>query len=279
MRGRAGPRSTPRCARDRGRRCRPATSPCSARPTAATANGPNVRSAHGHCSSHLWRQERAHRPAPRRRFGSGSVPSGRIGHKAVAVGKCFFAPTRLGASYGVRFCFRPIADVPEMEQHPPMVPALLLLLLASSTTSAHRRPVVPETAQAWLGFSGATLAIRSVDDPRRRGTAHRRLILTLPSGARRTLPLQDGGGYAGNNSLSLYHVGQDEFFLISERDCVAIDPIRGVLRQCARVGACARRRTYLGRFGWMNGFDPPRGAFGYRFRFLPAYDALPNGGC
>jgi hypothetical protein len=155
-----------------------------------------------------------------------------------------------------------------------MIPALLLLLAVPSNASKSWRPVAPETAQAWLGVSGAILSIRSVDDPRRRGTAHRRLILTLPSGARRTLPLQDGGGYAGNSELNLYHVKQHDFFLISERDCIEIDPIRGALHQCGRVSACRRQRTYVGRFGWMNGFDPPRGAFSYRFRYLPAYDAL-----
>lgn len=93
------------------------------------------------------------------------------------------------------------------------------------------------------------------------------------------MKLQDGGGYARNNSLNLYHWDQDSFLLVSERDCVAVDPIRGALNQCRRTAACARSRTYLGRFDWMNGFDPPHGRFGFRWRFLPAYDAVENGGC
>lgn len=30
---------------------------------------------------------------------------------------------------------------------------------------------------------------------------------------------------------------------------------------------------YVGRFDWMNAFDPPSGAFRFDWRFLPAEDA------
>ena len=137
----------------------------------------------------------------------------------------------------------------------------------------------PELASASLGFSGATLSVRSVDDPRRRGTAQRKVTLTLPSGNTRSMELHDGGGLVRNNSLNLYHVDQDNFLLVSERDCVAVDPIKGSLNQCHRTTACVPSRMYIGRFDWMNGFDPPHGRFGFKWRFLPAYDALENGGC
>jgi hypothetical protein len=137
----------------------------------------------------------------------------------------------------------------------------------------------PEVASASLGFSGASVSVTSLDNPGRRGTAHRRLALTLPSGKTRSVELHDGGGLARNYSLSLYHIGQDKFLLVSERDCVAVDPIKGWLNMCRKDDACALSRTYVGRFDWMNGFDPPHGRFGLKWRFLPAYDALESGGC
>ena len=148
-----------------------------------------------------------------------------------------------------------------------MIAAALLLAMA------------PQVASASLGFSGATLAVRSVYVPRRPGTAHRRLTLTLPSGNSRTMELQDGGGFARNNSLNLYHGDQDRFLLVSERDCVVIDPFKGALKQCRRTAACLPSRIYVGRFDWMNGYDPPHGRFGLKWRFLPAYDAVEGGGC
>ena len=161
-----------------------------------------------------------------------------------------------------------------------MAPLLLLLAFAPAPPAlAHWRPVPPETATAWLGKSGATLSIRSVDDPKRPGTARRVLTLTTAAGTLFRLPLRDGGGYAGNNGLNLYHQSQDQFLLVSERDCVEIDPIRPRVHLCQARQACPRHRTYLGRFDWMNGFDPPRGAFRFAFRFLPAYDASEGNGC
>lgn len=134
-------------------------------------------------------------------------------------------------------------------------------------------------ASSSLGFSGATLSVKSVDDPTRPGTAHRKLTLMLPSGQVQTVDLQDGGGHADNNGLNLYHREQDQFLLVSERDCVEVDPIKGALNRCRKNTACSPSRIYLGRFDWMNGFDQPEGRFALRWRFLPAYDAEENGGC
>ena len=93
------------------------------------------------------------------------------------------------------------------------------------------------------------------------------------------MALQDGGGVVQNQSLNLYHIDQDRFLLVSSRDCVEIDPIKSQLAVCARKQVCRQKHDYVGRFGWMNGFDPPRGRFGYAFRFLPAYDAGADEGC
>ena len=93
------------------------------------------------------------------------------------------------------------------------------------------------------------------------------------------MELQDGGGLARNNALNLYHSGQDRFLVVSERDCLTVDPIKGTLNQCRKASACAPTRAFVGRFDWMNGFDPPHGRFGLRWRFLPAYDAVESSGC
>jgi hypothetical protein len=104
-------------------------------------------------------------------------------------------------------------------------------------------------------------------------------LLSLPSGKKQSVGLQDGGGGAGNQSLNLYHQEQDRFLLVSERDCTAIDPIKGTLAQCRKRVVCPKPRTYVGRFDWMNGYDPPRGRFGLKWRFLPTYDAAESRGC
>jgi hypothetical protein len=105
------------------------------------------------------------------------------------------------------------------------------------------------------------------------------LSLRLPSGKVRKIALQDGGGAAQNQSLNLYHREQDRFLLVSERDCIAIDPVKGTVGKCRKTIVCSEARTYVGRFDWMNGYDPPNGRFGLRWRFLPAYDAMESGGC
>jgi len=169
-----------------------------------------------------------------------------------------------------------------LDVHNPVMPFLVLLLAWAAVTPPHPdhwKPVPPETAAAWLGFSGATLSIRSVDDPKRPGTARRVLTLAMPDGVRRSLALADGGGHAGNNSLNLYQSGEDRFLLISERDCVTVEPIRGAVGRCLKPQACRSGRTFLGRFDWMNGFDLPQGAFHFAFRFLPAHDVATGSGC
>jgi hypothetical protein len=175
---------------------------------------------------------------------------------------------------------RSIATGDRQAQNPGMTPLLLPVIFAAS--SAHPlvlpKPLRIQVATAHLGFSGATLSVRSVQS-RTLSEAVRTLVLKLPDGAVRAMRLDRRGGFSGESGLNLYHVGQDSFRLIGPYDCAQIDPIRGRLTRCDRIGACALRLTFIGRYDWMNGFDPPHGRFGIGFRFLPPYDALESEGC
>lgn len=134
-----------------------------------------------------------------------------------------------------------------------------------------------ETATALLGRTGATLTVRSVDDPQRPGTARRTAILVGSNGVTRTMRLNDGGGLVRNNSINLIaiHPG-DDFKLVSQRDCVDVDPVHARLTACPVRQACRAQpdEIYVGRWDWMNGFDPPHASFTFRFRFLPSYEAM-----
>lgn len=148
----------------------------------------------------------------------------------------------------------------------------VFLQAGTASAQAHQDAVAP------MGFFGGTLTVRSVDDPHHSGVAHRTLIVTGADGQRLSTRLNDGGGAAENQALNLYKEGNaDRFLLLSQKDCVEIDPARVTATVCAPRKACDFAtqigRTYVGRFDWMNGFDPPNGRFGFRFRFLPAYDA------
>lgn len=158
---------------------------------------------------------------------------------------------------------------------------LLVMLLLSDAAAAKAWGALPvQTATAPLGFSGAMLSVQERTDHNRVGTSFRKLILTLPSGASQSMTLNDGGGQIGNNSLNLYLDQQDLFLLVSEKDCVQIDPFAlDMLKTCVSTSACPGKREYLGRFDWMNGYDPTRGDFRIAFRYLPQYDATESGGC
>lgn len=113
--------------------------------------------------------------------------------------------------------------------------------------------------------------------------AQRVFILTGPDGHTQNLRLHDGGGTARNSSLNLFVAADDRYLLVSERDCVEFDPIKLRAVYCKRRPPCdggaVQGLIYLGRFDWMNGYDPPNGAFGLAFRFLPFQDALESGSC
>jgi hypothetical protein len=146
---------------------------------------------------------------------------------------------------------------------------------AQSVSTAH-------VAAYELGFSGATVSIRK-SVRRAWPIAQQTFILSGANGHTRTLRLHEGGGSAGNDSLNLFWAAQDKYFLISARDCVEFDPISIRANECSKRPPCeggvVQRLTYLGRFDWMNGFDPPKGAFRLAFRFLPFVDAAEGGSC
>jgi hypothetical protein len=132
-----------------------------------------------------------------------------------------------------------------------------------------------------LGFSGATVSIR--ETIRRWPIGQRTFILKGANGHTKTLPLHEGGGKIGNDSLNLFWGGSDHYFLTSERDCVDFDPVTVSATECAKRPPCdggaVHGLTYVGRFDWMNGFDPPNGVFRFGFRFLTSVDAAESQSC
>jgi hypothetical protein len=152
---------------------------------------------------------------------------------------------------------------------------LALTVIASPSLSAGVGPQL--IASADLGFSGAVLTIRSSGIEARTGVDHRTLILVTADNRRLTKVLNDGGGRLRNWSLNLYSVGQNKFVILSEKDCVSIDPVKSDIAPCPIQKPCSPQlgpdAVFLGRFDWMNGFDRPRGTFGLGFRYLPFYDA------
>lgn len=153
---------------------------------------------------------------------------------------------------------------------------LALITLCSPALGARSAPRF--SASTELGFSGALLTISSSGIHARTGIDHRTLVLLTAHNRRITMALNDGGGSLGNWSLNLYSVGHDRFVVLSEKDCVSIEAVKGILKSCLLQKPCAAQlgpdASYLGRFDWMNGFDRPTGVFRYGFRYLPFYDAV-----
>jgi hypothetical protein len=140
------------------------------------------------------------------------------------------------------------------------------------------------TARHTLGFSGAVVSI--TEHRRHWPIADRIFTLTGANGHVVKLRLQKGGGTAGNDAINLFVAKRgegDQYYVLSERDCVEFDPIRVIAEYCSQRPPCDGHTviglTYLGRFDWMNGFDPPGGRFRYAFRYLPAEDAAEGGSC
>jgi len=156
----------------------------------------------------------------------------------------------------------------------------LLMTFCASPVSA-----VTRMGKVHLGFSGATLAISTSVSSYKTWLEHRQLTLIEPDGKQRIMTLKDASPKLGNQSLSLYHQDKNdfEFVLIGDTECVEIDPIRAVLRQCTsphpHCQAPPKSTQYIGRFDWMNGYNPPHGVFTYDFRFLPSYDAAASVSC
>jgi hypothetical protein len=129
------------------------------------------------------------------------------------------------------------------------------------------------------------------------------LFLRAPNGRRLTIRLRDSRD--GNHGASLYQSEDDRYVFLSRSDCIEVNPFALTARSC-RIAApvepangretdqrcLARanprgilRRTvhgrppiYLGRYDWMNGYDPPDGRFGLGFRYLHLGDAGEGAG-
>ena len=155
------------------------------------------------------------------------------------------------------------------------VASIIVLACVAPEASALRPPY--GTASADLGFTGAVLTIKSTPVAHEMGSDHRQVTLLMSDGRKRAITLHDGGGHLGNDRLALYFATQDQFLLLSEKDCLAINPIKATLKICALLPECGPKlpqgAAYLGSFDWMNGYDRPKGNFVYRFRFEPFYDA------
>jgi len=133
-------------------------------------------------------------------------------------------------------------------------------------------------ARHQLGFSGATISVREDHRRTKWPAAERTFILVGANGQTRRTPLHTGSG-----PLSLWAIEDDRYVLIGEDDCVEFDPIRITARHCASLPPCLRGHltggSFIGRFDWMNGYDPPMGDFHFDFRFGPPEDAAPGGDC
>ena len=150
-------------------------------------------------------------------------------------------------------------------------------------------------AATTLTFSNLRIAIEETLTSLSPWRSNRTLLLTSPAGQQRRIPLSsltNGGG-----SISLYAL-REGYILLGENDCIVLDDVRLTTRSCVSRGTeggidqrCEAhrqldgvlRRTadgrwpiYLGRFDWMNGFDPPDGRFGYAFRYQTLEHALES---
>ncbi|PLR24978.1 hypothetical protein SGCZBJ_12120 [Caulobacter zeae] len=150
---------------------------------------------------------------------------------------------------------------------------------AGSSTAAPRPKVFSASHQ--LGFSGALVTVREDYRATKWPVSSRTFVLRGASGKTLSLALANGG--AGDlSTLSLYGNG-DRFFLIGAIECVEFDPVMITAARCRTRPPCAtfgrEGVSFLGRFDWANGFDPPHGRFGLGWRFLPLEDASETSFC
>jgi hypothetical protein len=166
------------------------------------------------------------------------------------------------------------------------VSAAVLIFVAAPSAGIsavrHFGAVKPQVATHRLDLSGAVISIRE-EFPDGWPIAQRTLLLRTASGRTREVRLQPGGGTAGNQSLNLFKVADDQYLIASEKDCVEFAPVGGTVRNCRVRPPCRDGNligpTFLGRFDWMNGYDPPKGDFGLGFRFLGFEDAAESQAC
>ncbi|MBX3562022.1 MAG: hypothetical protein KF780_09450 [Sphingomonas sp.] len=150
-------------------------------------------------------------------------------------------------------------------------------------------------AETTLSFSNVRLAIEETLTNLAPLRSNRVLTLTSPAGQQRRIPLSslsNGGG-----GMNLYAL-QDGYILLGENDCIALNDITLETRSClsreTETGVdqrCEAHRQpdgvlgqtsnghwpiYLGRFDWMNGYDPPDGRFSYALRYQTLESALES---
>jgi hypothetical protein len=162
-----------------------------------------------------------------------------------------------------------------------LLSGLLVLDCIGPLSAAAQSISMAPTASHKLGFSGA---IVSITESNRRGpVADRTFHLQGANGKNLYLRFHKGGGTMGNSSLNLFSGKSDQFFIVSERDCVEFDPVKVTSTFCSNRPPCNNGAVvglkYLGRFDWMNAFDSPKGRFRYAFRYLPSLDASESGSC
>jgi hypothetical protein len=158
-------------------------------------------------------------------------------------------------------------------------------------------------ATAVLGFTDVRATIRETQIGSSYEPMARVLTLDAPNGKRVVVTMRDSSD--GNHGASLYEAANDHYIFLSRSDCFEVDPFAMAATSCrieAPVEPANGRETdqrclaeehprgilrhpdvgyrpiYLGRFDWMNGYDPPDGRFGLGFRYLHFADAGEGSG-
>jgi hypothetical protein len=171
-----------------------------------------------------------------------------------------------------------------------------LLLCVPKDAAAYDRKLTHgiNVASHQLGFSNAFVSVREDYTHTKWPVARRTFSLRGPNGKSVSLPIHDGGP-GRLTALSLYkradpqldshgHAIGGDYILVGVRDCVGFDPVFLDVKACAARPPCNANHQregliYLGRFDWANGFDPPRGEFGFRWRFLPFENGIEENFC
>jgi len=118
-----------------------------------------------------------------------------------------------------------------------------------------------------------------------KGPTRRTLVFHSPTGRTRVVVLTNramsGSAlrvYYARHSLADARLGfsWNQFIFIGQSDCITLETVKFRVLPCTMAAGQALRRRkdarYLGRFDFANGFDPPKGRFGFNLRFLPAYE-------
>ena len=142
------------------------------------------------------------------------------------------------------------------------------------------------TASLTLGTSNVTVTYTdSVGVSSAKGPTRRTLIFHSPAGRTRVVVLKNTE--MSGSALRVYYVPHslrdtrlgfswDQFVFIGTSDCITLETVKFRIMPCTMTAGDALRRrrdaSYIGRFDFANGFDRPKGRFGYNLRFLPAWE-------